>query len=91
MNLFDGYKTIGDVVNDAMTKSKGVKVQYAIITVIDFLVNEKGKVKLSDSPQVLEEYLDPNYKHYDYVNKRIGEYIERRKHDENWLCYGYYE
>lgn len=91
MNIFDGYKTIGDIVGDAMDKSKGVKQQFAIVTVIDFLVNEKKLVKLNDSPQVLEPYFDPSYKHRDYVNKHIGEYIERRKHDESWICYGYYK
>lgn len=90
MNLFEGYKTIGEILQDAMQAEKGVKIQYPLLLLIDFLAKEKKVIKLSDSPEVIAEYLDPNYKHRDYVNAALEEYVQKQKDNENWICYGYY-
>jgi hypothetical protein len=90
VNLFEGYKTIGEILEDAMQANKGVKIQYPLLLLIDFLAKEKRVVKLSDSPEVIATYLDPSYKHRDYVNAELEKYVQQQKNNENWICYGYY-
>jgi hypothetical protein len=90
MNLFEGYNTVGEILIDAMKARDGVAVQYPILLLVDFLTEEKGLIQLTDKPEVIAEYLDPNYKHRDYVNAALEEYVQKRKNDENWICYKYY-
>jgi hypothetical protein len=92
MNLFEGYNTVGEILLDAMKSDEkiGLKVQYPILLLVDFLAEEKGLIKTTDSPEVLAVYLDPNYKHRDYVNRELEKYVQKRKDDENWICYKYY-
>jgi hypothetical protein len=90
MNLFEGYNTVGEILLDAMKSENGVAVQYPILLLVDFLANEKGVIETTDSPEVIAHYLDPNYKHRDYVNRELEKYVQKRKDDENWICYKYY-
>jgi hypothetical protein len=90
MNLFEGYNTVGEILLDAMKSNEYVAVQYPILLLVDFLANEKGVIETTDSPEVIAVYLDPNYKHRDYVNSELEKYVQKQKDNENWICYKYY-
>jgi hypothetical protein len=62
--------------------------QSSLLLLLDFLINEKQVVSLSDNARVLELYFLP--KHRDRLNKLLREYIEKRRADRDWLCYGLY-
>jgi hypothetical protein len=59
-----------------------------LLLFLDFLINEKRAVSMSDDTRVLELYFLP--KHKDRLNKLLREYIEKRRGDRSWLCYGLY-
>jgi hypothetical protein len=59
-----------------------------LLLLLDFLINEKQVINMSDDTRVLEIYFMP--KHKDRLNKLLGEYIEKRRADRDWLCYGLY-
>lgn len=50
---------------------------YSVILLIDFLVNEKQVVSLSDDINTLDRYTNP--KHRDKMNGHLREYIEKMK------------
>lgn len=82
----EGYSTVSEILTDAMKEK-----QYPLLLVIDFLVKEKQIIKLSDPAQILEPYLDHSYKHRDYVNAALVDYVDKRKDDKTWICYGYFK
>lgn len=82
----EGYSTISEILMDAMKER-----QQPLMLLIDFLVKEKQVIKLNDPAAILEPYLDPGYKHRDYVNTALVDYVEKRKDDKTWICYGYYK
>lgn len=61
----------------------------SMLLLIDFLVEEKKTIKLTDNADNLNLYLLP--KHQERINGLLSAYIERRKDDRNWQCYGLFE
>jgi hypothetical protein len=59
-----------------------------LLLLLDFLINEKRAISMSDDTRVLELYFLP--KHKDRINKLLSEYIKKRRTDRDWLCYGLY-
>ena len=83
------YQSIRELLIDAMTANESVKVQYPILLVIDFLVNEKKVVKMEDKLEVLEIYFLE--KNRSKMNSLLEAYVQKRKDDQNWICFGYYK
>lgn len=62
--------TVGDMLQDG--KENGF---YSVILLINFLVNEKKVVTLSDDVKALDLYLLP--KHRDKMNEHLRHYINK--------------
>lgn len=57
--------------------------EFSLALLLDFLINEKKTVKLSDDKSALDLYTKPqNWKR---MNQLLDEYRDKKIHDENWI------
>jgi hypothetical protein len=76
--------TVKDSLYDAIKYNRK-----SLILMLDFLLNEKKVIQLSDSETVIELYLLE--KHRPKMNTLLSEYIQKRKHDTTWICKGLFD
>lgn len=60
-----------------------IEKEFSLALLLDFLVNEKKTVKMSDDKSVLELYMKPN--NHKKMNLLLDEYRDRKIHDETWI------
>jgi response regulator of citrate/malate metabolism len=60
-----------------------IEKEFSLCLLLDFLVNEKKTVKMSDDMSVLDHYTKPNNRAR--MNQLLDEYRDRKIHDENWI------
>lgn len=56
---------------------------FGLALLLDFLVNEKKTVKLSDDESALDVYLAE--KNRPRMAKLLDEYLEKKRDDKNWI------
>lgn len=56
---------------------------FGLALLLDFVVNEKKTVKMTDHKSALDVYLSP--KNRGRMAKMLDEYLEQKRTDENWI------
>lgn len=60
-----------------------IEKEFSLALLLDFLVNEKKTVKLTDDKSALDLYTKPqNWKR---MNQLLDEYRDKKIRDENWI------
>jgi hypothetical protein len=60
-----------------------VEKEFSLALLLDFLVNEKKTVKMSDDISVLDHYTKPNNRKK--MNILLDQYRDRKIKEDNWI------